>query len=523
MAVTQNAATSRATFTRGRRVAIGINVLIASLLAPLVGGLLLYLAFRPELRRRFDLTSRGAFTLSDRTLRTLEGLKSPVDVYTCFRPIPFNDAGLPSPGFDAIVQTIALHCNDLLREFEVRGGGKLRTHFYDPNFTGHLTRIAELKAQIGEAPQNVVVVASGSRLRVLKLPDLAAYDAGTQTSQAMSRPMLYGFRDEEAIVQAILSVTEEHEVRVGFLRGHGERDPGAMGFDASGRGGLSRFKDGLVAQNYALRAIELSADSAFTKADVDVLVIADPVRAIPPGEVEAIVRYARGGGALALLLGPEASNSLDFPLLNEVLGLVRHPNPVCEVQTFGNLTNAPDVFYTDERSCSDHAIVKPLKSRRMRMVWKDVVAFETTGRAEESGTGREPLVWTGKDAWEDLPDGEHRYNHSFDPGVEAKNGPYVLAYAVTSKDAGRAVVVGTADLLDDVNLMGAPGNRDFGLNLVDWLAQREQLISIAAKPFDTVVVDLTPKEFNTIFLYVVAGVPAVALLLGIAVFWMRRN
>ena len=42
------AATSRgATFTRGRRVAIGLNVLIVSLLAPCVGGLLLYLLYRP--------------------------------------------------------------------------------------------------------------------------------------------------------------------------------------------------------------------------------------------------------------------------------------------------------------------------------------------------------------------------------------------------------------------------------------------------------------------------------------------
>ena len=72
-------------------------------------------------------------------------------------------------------------------------------------------------------------------------------------------------------------------------------------------------------------------------------------------------------------------------------------------------------------------------------------------------------------------------------------------------------------------MSSAPGNRDFGLNLIDWLAQREQLISIAAKPFDVVDVDLTPKESNAIFLYVVAGVPALALLLGIAVFWMRRN
>ena len=38
-----------------------------------------------------------------------------------------------------------------------------------------------------------------------------------------------------------------------------------------------------------------------------------------------------------------------------------------------------------------------------------------------------------------------------------------------------------------------------------------------------VQVDLTPKEFATLLLYIVVGVPGVALLLGVAVWWMRRN
>ncbi|MGH7337406.1 MAG: ribosome biogenesis GTP-binding protein YihA/YsxC [Myxococcota bacterium] len=59
--------------------------------------------------------------------------------------------------------------------------------------------------------------------------------------------------------------------------------------------------------------------------------------------------------------------------------------------------------------------------------------------------------------------------------------------------------------------------------LLEWLAEREQLISISPRPFDVPQIDLTAKEFGTIFLYVVAGIPAVALLLGVAVFWLRRN
>jgi len=36
-------------------------------------------------------------------------------------------------------------------------------------------------------------------------------------------------------------------------------------------------------------------------------------------------------------------------------------------------------------------------------------------------------------------------------------------------------------------------------------------------------VDLTPTESTTILIYVVFGVPGLALLLGVAVWWMRRT
>jgi len=517
----------RPTYSGRRRLAIGLNVLVASLLAPLAGGLLLYLAFRPELRRRVDVTARASFTLSERTLRLLEELKEPIDVYTCFRPLPYNEAGLPAPGMEQVIQTIGLHCNDLLREFEVRARGRLRAHAYDPNSTGHLTRISELGILIGEPALNVVVVVNGARRRVLRLGDLAAYDAGTQTTQALTRPTLHGFRDEEALARAILSVTEERQVRVAFLRGHGELDPSVAGRDAGGRAGMGVWATGLAAQNYALRPLDLVEAGALAKEEIDVLVIADPVKPIAPAEVETIVRYARDGGSLAVLLGPAAANSLDFPLLDQVFGLSRTPHPVCQETTVGQWRSAANVFFTDQ-TFSDHPIVRPLKSHRVRMLWRDVAPVAPIGRTEQTDVVQEPLVWSGREAWVDLPGPKREYNRQFDPGVEEKGGPYVLGYAVTRRgpggaSGGRAVVLGGATTLDDDLLREAPGNRDFGLNLVDWLAQREQMIAIAPKPFDVIQVDLTEAEFGTIFLCVVAGVPGLALLLGVAVYWLRRN
>ncbi len=513
----------KTTFTRRRKFAISMNVLVASLLAPLVGGLLIYLAFRPAMRRRLDLTARQSFTLSERTLKVLAGIEEPVDVFTCFRPSSYNEANNLIPGLDAVIGTIALHCNDLLREFELRSGGKVRLHAYDPNQSGHLTRVSELSSSIGEYAINMAVVAKGDRRRVLRLADLAAYDAGAHASQQLRRATLQGFRDEESLVQALLNVTEKHEMRIGFLRGHGECSPKAAGIDPSGAVGLSRFGLALSGQNYTLVEVDLSSGTPLRKQDVDVLVVAEPRKPLPTTEVESVLRYAKEGGRLLVLLSPAAANSLDFPLLDQLFGLARTPDPVCQVTTIDGWTSPANIFFTTAYSRS-HPIVRPLASKGLRLRWEEVCELRPLTRPEVTDLVIEQLVASDPESWVDREGSDQKRNHAFDPGSEEKNGNYGLAYAIERKSDGcRAVVVGTAGVIDDNNLPVGTGNRDFGLNIVDWLTSREQLISIAARPFDSVQVDLTQKEFRTIFLYVVAGIPGLALLLGVAVFWARRS
>lgn len=514
--------TGKTTFTRGRKWAIGLNVLVASLLAPLAGGLLIYLAFRPEARQRVDLTARSTYTLAERTTKILAGLSEPIDVYTCFRPTPINASGGFSPGMEFVIGAIATHCNDLLREFELRSGGKVRLHAYDPNQTGHLARITELTRSIGESALNVAVVERGTRRRVLRLADLASFDEGTKTTQQYSAAVLHGFRDEEALAKALLSVTEEKSPRIAFLKGHGERSPVEEGMGAAGTIGLGLLGRALLAQNYEIATVELSGGAPIAAGEIDVLVLADPIEPLTDREIETITRYAASGGRLLVMLSPDAANSLDFPLLDQLYGLARTPHPVCQETRLGELKSEPDSFFTDSWS-PDHPIVQPLRAKSLRMHWEKVAAIKPIGRAEQSDVVAVPLVWTGNAAWADLPDAGGKRNRAFDPGAETQL-PLTLAVAVERRaEGGRAVVMGAASALDSVNLAAGTANRDFALNAVDWLASREQLIAIAPKPFDVQRIDLTAAEFKTIFLYVVVGIPALGLLLGVAVFWARRN
>jgi hypothetical protein len=162
----------------------------------------------------------------------------------------------------------------------------------------------------------------------------------------------------------------------------------------------------------------------------------------------------------------------------------------------------------------------------MRTRWEKTSGLAPLGRSEQSKIVQNQLVWTGPKAWLDLPVANpapgQKGNLQFDPGQETQSQQF-LGYACELQSGGRAVFYGNASLFDDRLLDAANGDRDLALNTVDWLAQREQYIAIAARPFDEVRVDLTPTESTTILIYVVFGVPGLALLLGVAVWWMRRT
>jgi len=401
----------------------------------------------------------------------------------------------------------------------VQAHGRLRVHSFDPNTPGHFPRIEELSKRIGKPAFNVCAIQAGERLRLLKLRDLAAYDEGAKTTESMQRPTLAGFRDEEAIAQAILSVTETKSPKVAFLRGHGERAPDVVAVGAAGVYGLSKFVRGLSAQNYTIVSLGLSEGKPLTKDDVDVVVVAEPVKQFAAHEVATLVTYAKAGGNLLLLLHPDSATSLDFALLNEVYGLTRTLDPVCQETQFERWHSAPNSFEVD-KGYSEHPIVKPLRAKQLRTHWEKSSGFTALGRMEQTDVELSPLVWTANSAWVDLAP----HNLQYDPKAETKATQF-LGYAAQLKSGGRMVCYGCATIFDDGSggIEAAPGDRDLGLNSVDWLAQREQFISLAPRPYDEVRVNLTPRVFSTIFLYVVLSVPTLSLLLGIAVFWMRRT
>jgi ABC-type uncharacterized transport system involved in gliding motility auxiliary subunit len=117
----------------------------------------------------------------------------------------------------------------------------------------------------------------------------------------------------------------------------------------------------------------------------------------------------------------------------------------------------------------------------------------------------------------------------FNAGVDTK-GPVNVAVAVTAnldqlkrgKGTARLVVFGGTNLADNQYIDNF-FNRDFLMNSVDWLAGQTNAITIRPKTLRASRFNLTVQEFDLVFVLSVLLIPELLLLIGLAVWWERRN
>ena len=83
------------------------------------------------------------------------------------------------------------------------------------------------------------------------------------------------------------------------------------------------------------------------------------------------------------------------------------------------------------------------------------------------------------------------------------------------------MVVGDSDFAANFAL-GIQGNRDLFLNIVNWAAQQENLISIRPKDPEDRRLTLTASQQNTLFWASIIAVPAIIWGAGIYS-WSRRR
>jgi ABC-type uncharacterized transport system involved in gliding motility auxiliary subunit len=90
----------------------------------------------------------------------------------------------------------------------------------------------------------------------------------------------------------------------------------------------------------------------------------------------------------------------------------------------------------------------------------------------------------------------------------------------TSKN-GRFIVVGSSGFMGNT-ILTFNGNRDLAMNMLNWLAADEDLISIRPKDPQDRRLSLTRRQMQMVFYSSVILLPLFVIGAGISVWWKRR-
>jgi ABC-type uncharacterized transport system involved in gliding motility auxiliary subunit len=475
-----------------RRWLARLNV-VATLL--LLGALFILVSFLASRRYvRGDFTRAKISTLSDKTRQVLTYLTEPVSVVVFYQPT--TPEGQPVPLYPLMM--------DLLKEY-ARFTPKLTTEYVEPY--RDRARAEQLAKQFDIDRINLVIVQSGTRHKYLSDADLIEYDYASMAFGG--QPVVKSFKGEDAVTSAIVSVTQAAQPLVWVTTGHQEK-----ALEDLQPLGLAELKKYLERENMRAEAVSL-LEHADIPPDVAAVMIPGPTQRFVDQELLLLQAYLERGGRLLVLLDPMANSGLDGLLSR--WGIELGQDMVVDPAIRIPFVSAANLLVT---TYIQHPIVERMDTEKLITLFPLVRSVRSA--KEPEGIKLTPLAMTSPAGWGetqmDAPKAE------FNEGVDTK-GPISIAMAAErqASPATRVVVVGDSDFVTNAQLLNAPGNLDFVLGAMHWLAAQEQLIGIGPKPLESLKLNLTAAQMRGIFWLSLAALPSLMILLGVGTWWLRRR
>ena len=470
-----------------RSTRYGVNAFVLSGLVLMILLMVGYLGDRHAWRR--DLSSTGEFTLSQKTLNVLQGIRKRIDIYV------YYERGER----DAV--------RDLLTEYSRRNRG-IHVHLEDLN----------------QDPE------VADRLGVTELGTLV-FDA----SDKMVRLRTFG---EEDITNALIRVSRATQKRLYFLTGHGEKgleDKGVFGY-ATVRGALQR-------ENYEVFELSLT-DNPEVPQDCNVLVVAGPKSGLLEQEILAIRRYMQRGGRLFCMLDPRFQSNLEGYL--GAWGILVGVDRVVDTSPTGQLLGRGPTTPLVNRY-GPHVITKQFRQPTYFVDTRSIRKLQLYQGAAETAEllFSSPQSWAETDIFnrnvsfdaKDLPGPVslamasrlqmQGVDAQLDPAVEDFGGEEVVSQRVMegvgkqSSTEARVVVFGDSEFVSNQSFNDM-GNGNLFLNCVAWLTEDEDLIALRPKRSVSRSVSMTLAQVRLLNILAIGVLPGLVAVVGLVTTWRRR-
>lgn len=447
--------------TRHTKYSAYVTVYIVIVLAVLIGAN--YLA--SQYNKSADLTSNKRYTLSDQSLKVVKNLKDQVDIYYFDEPKQFAPA------------------RDLLDRYDSLSS-KLKIHYIDA------LKNKRMALEYGVRTPGTIILQRGER-----------------KSEARSLT-------EEEITSSLIRVLKTGDHLACFVTGAGEH---TLAED------YSNAKDALEKNNYRSQTINL-LEKPEIPSECTIVVVAGPRYDYPQPAIDALKSYVEKGGRGLFMLDPPLEMGKTNISANEGLskvlvswGVTLEKNLILDLSGQGGLYGlGPDVALTDQYS--SHAIVKEMKGTGVAfpIVRSLTAASGASASAEAIVSSSQSSVATTQLSGKGI---------RIDPSKSEKKS-YPVAAAGTYRTGapgkeGRFVVVGCSAWASN-SAIRFVGNRDLFLNVLSWLSNDEDLISIRPKDPVDKRLEITRAQLTLLRMVSQFLIPLAVIMAGILV-WLKRR
>lgn len=458
---------------------------------------------------RFDLTLQRKYSLSPETLGYLRKLPAPVRIVATFT----EDSDTPE------VAQAYRDLHGLLREYAYANEGdenrKISVEYID------IYQRRREADQLGLDEPGRLVFFCGDKRRTVGLSEIYRVERGVEKK---------AFLGEQTITSAILDVSSPGKKKIYFLSGHGELSPD----DVDAVKGLSALRDMLRQRNFDIDSVKLSHTRKVPD-DASVIVAIAPQGKFEPVEEELLRQYlSANAGRLILLLAPGVPHGLEDLLLD--WGILVDDDVIYDTSS-ENMTEEGELLL---RFLAKHPVTQTLIDYNLQpRIGPARSVRPDPGRTTGNGLTVTTLAATSTTAW-----GEVSYRlrtmHEYTPGVDIRPirgmepadrlGVVVASERMSVRDGnlpfsvrgGRAVVFGTGDLIAN-NRISLAENQNLFLGAINWVVDRDSQFNIPARPIDRFQLSLSASELTRLRYSLLLGLPGIAALLGLIVYWSRRS
>lgn len=441
-----------------------------------------------------DLTDAGLFTIEQSSADYLKGITDKVTITVTTDESEFSGAGKEFNQTNEILKRIA-NCND----------GISLEYIDVVSNPGFAAKYPDEKITSGE----IVVASEGTgRAKVLSYEDYFAITYNEQYLQYYGQkvPQKIEANCEQAVLSAIMNVTDTDPVKVAVITGYGETENGVV-------------KSLLETNSYVIETVNITLVDEIS-GDYDFVFIFGPDKDYLKRDIDKLDKWLDNNGDFGKNMIYVANPKLgDSPMLDGLLadwGLTVGKGTLYQTDTNYaretlQLLDIPETEFT--KFTNTDATVQADNISPVTPLWEgygnmttQIVAQTYNGaviKPQNSGDNWKPENGAEKKAYGAVV-------QSMKTRFEGVN-PFI----------SRIVAVGSMEMFSNEFFVSKTNNAQLLLNIFNVSCNKEAGISLTPKSYDVTALEITDANKNSLVIAFVCVLPALLLIFGIVI-WVRR-